>query len=198
MVAGVARATSKRDQEQSRLAPEDWCRAALTLMATSGVSALSIEPLARQLGVTKGSFYWHFANRQALLDAAMTLWEQEETTEVIEHLERLPTAAERLRMLMQLAFAEEEGGRLLLALSTAADDAQVAPVLERVTGRRLDYLTGLFREIGQPKPLANRNAMRAYAEYVGLYQIAGAAPGRLLPARERIRLVDDLINSLLG
>jgi AcrR family transcriptional regulator len=168
------------------------------LISASGVSALSIEPLARQLGVTKGSFYWHFVNRDALLDAAMRLWEQEETTEVIEHLEQLPTAAERLRMLMQLAFAEEEGGRLLLALSTAADDPRVAPVLGRVTARRLDYLTALFREIGQPKQLATRNAMRAYAEYVGLYQIAGAAPGRRLPARERIRLVDDLITSLLG
>jgi AcrR family transcriptional regulator len=194
-------ATARRrpvDKQQSRLGPEDWARAALSAIAESGLAGLSVEPLARRLGVTKGSFYWHFANREALLEAALALWEAEGTTEVMAILERLPTPAERLRMLMHLAFAEEEGGRLLLALSTASDDPRVKAVLERVTERRIDYLIRLFRELGQPRDVAVRNAMRSYAEYVGLYQITGAAPRRRLSSRERTRLVEDLVQSVLA
>jgi AcrR family transcriptional regulator len=194
----MATARRSAEKQQSRLGPDDWARAALAAIAESGLSGLSVEPLARRLGVTKGSFYWHFANREALLDAALTLWEDEETTEVIAILERLPTAAERLRMLMHLAFAEEEGGRLLLALSAAADDSRIRVALERVTERRIDYLVGLFRELGQRRELAVRNAMRSYAEYVGLYQITGAAPQRRLSSGARARLVEDLIASVLA
>lgn len=193
-----ARPKAREDERQSRLGPDDWARAALTAMAESGVSALAVEPLARRLGVTKGSFYWHFPNRDALLEAALNLWEQEGTTEVIEILGRLPSAAERLRMLMHLAFAGEEGGRLLLALSTAADDPRVATVLERVTERRLDYLSRQFRELGQARDAARRSAMHAYGTYVGLYQITGAAPRRRLSSGERAKLVEDLVATFLS
>jgi AcrR family transcriptional regulator len=196
-MARAGRRPEQPDKQQSRLGPDDWARAALSAIAESGVAGLSVEPLARRLGVTKGSFYWHFATRDAVLEAALTLWEDEGTTEVIAILERLPTAAERLRMLMHLAFAEEEGGRLLLALSAASDDPRIKTVLERVTERRLDYLIRLFRELGQPRPIAVRSAMRAYAEYVGLYQITGAAPRRRLSPGERSRLVEDLVATLV-
>ena len=54
----------------ARLSADDWAQAALDLIAEQGVSAVAVEPLARRLGVTKGSFYWHFPSRDALLQAA--------------------------------------------------------------------------------------------------------------------------------
>ena len=49
--------------DKKTLTAEDWARAALEAIAEDGVTAVAVEPLARSLGVTKGSFYWHFANR---------------------------------------------------------------------------------------------------------------------------------------
>ncbi|HEX7111773.1 MAG TPA: helix-turn-helix domain-containing protein, partial [Mizugakiibacter sp.] len=53
-------------QERSRLSADDWELGALDLIAEQGVNALAVEALARRLGVTKGSFYWHFRTREAL------------------------------------------------------------------------------------------------------------------------------------
>ena len=61
-----------------RLTRSDWERAALQAIAESGMNAVAVEPLARRLGVTKGSFYWHFANREALMAAAITRWERDQ------------------------------------------------------------------------------------------------------------------------
>ncbi|MBP8098362.1 MAG: helix-turn-helix transcriptional regulator, partial [Arenimonas sp.] len=57
--------------EKPRLSAEDWARAALDVIAEQGLAAVAVEPLARRLGVTKGSFYWHFPSREALLVAAL-------------------------------------------------------------------------------------------------------------------------------
>ena len=54
---------------------EQWAEAALGAIATGGIKAVAVEPLAARLGVTKGSFYWHFADRRALIDAALERWE---------------------------------------------------------------------------------------------------------------------------
>jgi AcrR family transcriptional regulator len=66
----------RQKTERTRLSAEDWEDAALNLIAEQGVGALAVEALARQLGVTKGSFYWHFRTREALLQAALERWEQ--------------------------------------------------------------------------------------------------------------------------
>ena len=59
----------------SRLSADDWALGALDVIAEQGLAAVAVEPLARRLGVTKGSFYWHFPSREALLVAALDLWE---------------------------------------------------------------------------------------------------------------------------
>ena len=60
-----------------RLSPQDWIDAALAAIAAGGLAAVAVEPLAARLGTTKGSFYWHFASRDALLKAALANWEQQ-------------------------------------------------------------------------------------------------------------------------
>ena len=71
----------------SRLNRDDWSRAALAVISEQGVAGLAVEPLAAQLGTTKGSFYWHFTSRDELVGAALELWEQRSTTAVIEQVE---------------------------------------------------------------------------------------------------------------
>ena len=86
-----------RSDRPSRLSAEDWALAALDVIAEQGLAAVAVEPLARRLGVTKGSFYWHFPSREALLVAALERWEQVEQEEVFGQLEAIPDPAQRLR-----------------------------------------------------------------------------------------------------
>src|SRR5690349_19807995 len=77
----------KGSERSGRLSAEDWAQAALELIAEQGVAAVAVEPLARRLVVTKGSFYWHFPSREALLVAALERWEQVEQQTVFGKME---------------------------------------------------------------------------------------------------------------
>src|SRR5690606_6204362 len=95
-----------KPERSGRLSAEDWAQAALDLIAEQGVAAVAVEPLARRLGVTKGSFYWHFPSREALLQAALERWEHVEQEAVFGALERVPDPRERLRALFQMVAHE--------------------------------------------------------------------------------------------
>jgi AcrR family transcriptional regulator len=62
----------------------DWAEAALRALVRDGLKGVAVEPLARELGTTKGSFYWHFADRAALIEATLEHWEHRATTEMLE------------------------------------------------------------------------------------------------------------------
>ena len=68
-----------KGNERTTLNASDWEKEALELIAEQGVQALAIEPLARRMGITKGSFYWHFSGRGALLDQALQRWEEHDS-----------------------------------------------------------------------------------------------------------------------
>ncbi|WP_412543871.1 TetR/AcrR family transcriptional regulator [Longispora sp. K20-0274] len=61
-------------RQRRRLTAEDWAEAALLAFAEGGLAAVAVEPIATRLGATKGSFYWHFPHRDALVVAALALW----------------------------------------------------------------------------------------------------------------------------
>src|SRR3954454_25212776 len=96
----MAMASGKREA----LTSDDWTRAALDALARGGLSAVAVEPLAKELGATKGSFYWHFADRSALIAAALALWEQRDTDAIIAAVDRADDATARLRNLLRLVF----------------------------------------------------------------------------------------------
>src|SRR5512142_2273935 len=84
-----------------RLTRDDWADAALAAVAEGGLAAVAVEPLAARLGTTKGSFYWHFATREALLEAALARWEDKTTTAVIgEIVNAMDDPASQLRRLI--------------------------------------------------------------------------------------------------
>ena len=92
--------------DKARLSAEDWALAALDVIAEQGLAAVAVEPLARRLGVTKGSFYWHFPSREALLVAALERWEKTEQETVFGKMEAVSDPRVRLRELFQVVAHE--------------------------------------------------------------------------------------------
>ncbi len=155
-----------------RLSADDWASEALEQIAETGVSSVAVEPLARRLGVTKGSFYWHFPSRDALLQAALERWETMEQELVFGSLEKVADPRERLRALFQVVAHEVKSHIIYSELLKALDHPAVSPVIGRVSQRRLDYLTASFRQAGLSRTAAQHRARLAYAAYVGFLQLS--------------------------
>src|SRR5882762_3011292 len=84
-----------------------WIQAAFDLLVSGSIDSVGVEPLAKQLGVTKGSFYWHFKDRAALLAALLRTWKQRATLSIIERLEHSHISPiERLKHLISLPYPE--------------------------------------------------------------------------------------------
>lgn len=160
-----------KQERNGRLSAEDWAQAALDLIAEQGVAGVAVEPLARRLGVTKGSFYWHFPSRDALLVAALERWEKVEQETVFGKLEAVADPSERLRALFTLVAHEFKSHIIYSELLKALDHPAVQPVIGRVSARRMDYLTASFRQAGLSRTDAQHRARLAYAAYVGFLQL---------------------------
>ncbi len=165
---------------RKRLTAQDWVDAALVALAGGGLAAVAVEPLAARLGTTKGSFYWHFAGREALIEAVLAHWEQVETDAVIALGDAEPDRVARMRALLTIAL-RPPGASVELALQPSAGHRLVGPALARVTRRRLDYLGSVFRDLGFGPEEAQRRSVLAYTAYLGHTQLAHATPD-LLPA----------------
>jgi AcrR family transcriptional regulator len=169
VVAGIGTSTKRR---LSRL---DWVKAALAAIAEGGLAAAAVEPLAQRLGASKGSFYWHFENRDALLTAALTLWEEQYTAAVTaENTQAGADPVHRLRLLIRRVTALAETDSVYVALIATADHPAVAPVLSRI-----DYTAALFRDIGFSAREARYRSLLAYSAHLGHTELARSAPGAL-------------------
>jgi AcrR family transcriptional regulator len=183
-----------------RLDRKDWAVEALAALSRGGVAGVAVEPIAQRLGATKGSFYHHFTNRDDLLEAALELWEQEHTVAVNADVDAASDdPRERLYLLIKAAIRMAETDPIGLKLLASADHPLVAPALKRVTASRLDYLTRLYGQMGQPKPAARRRALLTYSTYLGHIQLAHSTPSALPQTHAaRHAYLDLVVASLLG
>lgn len=170
---------------------DDWTAAALSALAEGGVGAVAVEPLAVKVGATKGSAYWHFPNREALLLAAVERWEREHTEAVIALVEAEREPMGRLRLLFGTVLERDEQVRIELALLAAKDDPIIAATLERVTGRRIDYLEEVFAALGFEGERARSRAVLSYSVYLGQMQLQ--ATGLAVGVERRVLLEHTLL-----
>lgn len=175
------------------LTREDWIRAALLALAEGGVAAVAIDRLARTLGVTRGSFYWHFSDRTDLIDAALATWERENTTELIPSVASIDDPVARLRQLFAHVY-ERRVDAVEIALATAADEPLVAAVFARVTRTRLNLLRRIFTDLGLTQRESDDRAWLAYTLYVGHHQLARNPQIQAL-APKRLDGIVDLLSS---
>lgn len=175
------------------LDPNAWISAAYEIFEEGGVSAVRVDPLAKRLGITRGSFYWHFKNRAALLRALLDRWVESETERVIEENEQGGgTAADRLQRLLR-ACASEDGRLEMSVREWAAGDADAREIVRRVDDTRIAYIANLACEAGTPKSDAEARARIAYVAWLGFY--TGIAPST---SEQRIADMDQLHRMMLS
>jgi AcrR family transcriptional regulator len=158
----------------TRTPRSSWIKAGLRTLAAGGPDAVRIEPLARQLGVTRGGFYWHFDDRRALLDELLVSWERASVDEVVERIESEGgDARAKLRRLSALAGSGDEPLRIELAVRDwARREPAVADRLRRVDNRRMEYMRSLFSAFCPDDDDVEARCMVFYSLWIGSHFIA--------------------------
>lgn len=164
-------------EDKQRLDKVAWINAGFRSLCVSGPAGLKAEPLARELGVSKGSFYWHFANLAAFREAMIDYWVAIATQGIIELVNaHSDDPVKRLQILVLLSTEpppEAVGGRgaegALRCWGRA--DAAVGERLRAVDTVRIDYCAKLFKAHGLKQEQARRHGRLLYAALVGLEQL---------------------------
>ena len=150
-----------------------WVEEGLRALGAGGPDSVRVEVLAQALGVTKGGFYGHFADRNALLEEMLDTWERKATDEVLERVERQGgDARARLRRAGALTFSRELLPVDLAVRDWARRDPAVAERLRRVDNRRMDYLRLLFGAICPDQEEVEARSMLAFSLAIGHHFIA--------------------------
>jgi AcrR family transcriptional regulator len=146
-------ATAAKLAKPSPLQPNDWIRAALTTLSKDGVDAVRVEVLARNLGVSKGSFYWHFRDRRDLLESTLAQWEQGELGSLDLDAETV-SAATRWARIVQVA-ADPSRIQLEAAVRAwARRDEQVARRVTALELKKATVIANILQDVGFTRPAA--------------------------------------------
>jgi AcrR family transcriptional regulator len=179
-----------RGARRMRLDATSWVDAGIQILVRESIEHVRIERIAVQLGVTKGSFYWHFKDRADLHAAILDRWLQKATIGVKDRVEReYSTASERLLRLFELPFWSPNAARsadLELAIRAWSRRSPLAKrAVSKVDGVRLDYLASLYRDM---KFSAEEATVRAHLAYSFMRYL-----GQLhdVPEEEERRIIQD-------
>jgi len=165
------------DKSVNTLTRENWIDFALQRLTEEGIDKVTITGLARELSVTKGSFYWHFKDRDDLLQAMLVRWEESGSKFVFGEVERVGgDAVRRLKHLSDIVI-RRYGDQLNLELALrdwGRKDLKIANILRQEDEKRIDYISGLFVEIYGDVKIAEAKAWLLFSLFVG--EIIIAAP----------------------
>ncbi|HEY3866891.1 MAG TPA: TetR/AcrR family transcriptional regulator [Actinocrinis sp.] len=219
--AASAPATAATAKARRTLTRADWIATALDALARDGLRAVAVEPLAERLGATKGSFYWHFRDRNALLEAAVAHWERTATDDRLKQFDAISDPRARHYALLAdltglddfdhtAAPAESAAGsgsaaptddprrstQIFMVLLWNADHPVIGPVVNRVLAKRMAYSLRCRQEAGEDPQQAHQAMLSAYSVILGLNLLRRAAPG-LLPGDGAPREVQDYVRGLI-
>jgi len=178
----------------TRTPRSEWIDAGLNALAAGGPGTVRVDVLAKTLGVTRGGFYWHFADRQALLDAMLETWERRSTDEVLERVEREGgEARDKVRRAGMLTFSPALLPIDLAVRDWARRDEAVSERLRRVDNRRMAYLRTLIGELSADEGDVEARSLLAFSLAIGNHFIA-ADHG----TRDRVQVLDLAMRRLLS
>ncbi len=150
----------------TQLTRQDWIDHGLRALATAGVSALKVGAMAEQLGVSRGSFYWHFADFADFRTHVLTQWRDRAVEGVIREFDVSVARADRLRTLVRRAFFGKRGLDRAIRI-WAAEDKAVASTVAEVDIARIEYMRLLLIDAGVDASLARSRAGFIYWAYLG-------------------------------
>lgn len=162
---------------KSNLTREDWILAAQQVLSTSGVDAVRVDTLAKEMNITRGSFYHHFANREELLLGILDNWRARATEDVILHLRNNQTSpAVQITRLLELPYhghAAQQAAAVELGIRAwARADRQARQAIDEVDKHRLAYIESLLMQLGLEGAEALDRAYLIYAHQLGISLIA--------------------------
>ena len=195
------RAAPTADPARSALTPERWIEAATEVLVDRGIDSVRVDVLAQQLQVTRGSFYWHFRDREDLLRRVLQAWREEATVQLTLRLEGAHIdPREQLRDVISLPIrgrAAQRAARIELAIRAwARRDAMARQAVDEADGARLAYISQVFSSLGFGLAEARWRAFATYAYVVAESQIA--APIAQLQRSERDRFIEKLMQLPVG
>lgn len=183
-------------QRREPLTPEVWIDAATDVLVSEGIDHVRVDVLAKQLSVTRGSFYWHFRDREDLLRRVLQAWSERATLSLTRRLAGASSdPLERLKDMISLPHrgrAAERAARIELAIRAwARRDGLAQQVLDEADRSRLVYHEQAFRALGLPPAQARARAFITYSTEIGesLLHHHGDAKARAERQREIERLV---------
>jgi AcrR family transcriptional regulator len=170
-----------------QLSATDWVEQGLKALATNGFTALKADPLAKLLGVSRGSFYWHFRDVDAFRAAVLTRWGEIATERVIADLEALSDDTAAVPYLLRGAFRARSSLEVAVR-SWAAHDAAARKAVRAIDQRRLSYIEVLLKRSGAPAQTARARAQILYWAFLGF-----VLSDRPLARKEQDRIIEELI-----
>ena len=190
--AAPAVGTGRRRASES-LTRDDWISGAWDMLGESGFEGVRVEPLARRLGVTKGSFYWHFKDRQELLEALLDRWFSI-WDDLSADVELASNPADRIWALFESVIKRVTRGQTVSLRMLSHKDPDVARRIEARDASRLSFLMNLLKEIGFPREEARVRGQVYQAIMTGEYLRSGGLP--LNERIERAREYHGLLSTL--
>lgn len=168
-----------------QLSADDWISQGIKALTKNGFTALKADPLAKAIGVSRGSFYWHFADLGAFHAAVLKRWREIAAEEIIAGIEA--DSDEPLKTLLRRTF----GARLDLERAVrnwAAFDPAAQAAVRAIDRRRLDYIEALLARRGLSAATAQARAQILYWTFLG-FALSGAPlpPARLQGLLDEIR-----------
>lgn len=178
---------------RSQLTPESWIEAATDVLVDQGIDHVRVDVLATKLGVTRGSFYWHFKDREELLRSVLKAWRERATVALTQRLESAhEDPREQLRdvlTLPQRGRAAARAARIELAIRAwARRDEMARYAVDEADARRLGYIAQLFSALGFGVAEAQSRAALLYGFIVSESLMPAMDAGSQREARNRFAL----------
>jgi AcrR family transcriptional regulator len=149
------------------LQPQDWVRAAASRLAQEGIDAVRVEVLARELGVSKGSFYWHFRDREELLNALLADWESSEAAWLDDGQRVSRSAAARWALFVEHSTAVDRRRFEAAVRGWARQDDRVAVRVTAIEKRRQAFIADVLENVGFSPEAAGAWGEIALLVYLG-------------------------------
>lgn len=132
-----------------RVSKDEWLARALEVLAAEGEGGIRVERLARDLGIAKSGFYWHFKDRRDLLNQVLDYWAYEYTDVVAQNRQIQRASPEsRLYQIASTIRVHKLAKYDLSIRAWAENDATAAEAVAQVYQTRLDFIREAFRELG--------------------------------------------------